>query len=101
MQKRVRLAAALVALVAATARAAPRSDDSGSGSGSIERPDRRRLDAVADRRFAATGMIHKIAGEEFVDRLNESGGLLGRPVRVEGARRPVRPGQGRRSSTSS
>src|SRR5262245_44218245 len=31
--------------------------------------------------FAATGAIHKIAGEEFVDRLNKSGGLLGRPVR--------------------
>jgi branched-chain amino acid transport system substrate-binding protein len=31
--------------------------------------------------FAATGMIHKIAGEEFVDRLNASGGLLGRPVK--------------------
>jgi len=30
--------------------------------------------------FAATGIIHKIAGEEFVDRLNASGGLLGRPV---------------------
>ena len=26
-------------------------------------------------------MIHKIAGEEFVDRLNASGGLLGRPVK--------------------
>lgn len=35
--------------------------------------------------FAATGVIHKIAGETFVDRLNEAGGLLGRPVqwRVE------------------
>jgi branched-chain amino acid transport system substrate-binding protein len=31
--------------------------------------------------FAATGMIHKIAGEQFVDRLNAAGGLLGRPVR--------------------
>ncbi|MBX6357271.1 MAG: amino acid ABC transporter substrate-binding protein [Micromonosporaceae bacterium] len=31
--------------------------------------------------FAATGMIHKIAGEEFVDRLNAAGGLLGRPVK--------------------
>ena len=31
--------------------------------------------------FAATGVIHKIAGEAFVDRLNASGGLLGRPVR--------------------
>ena len=30
--------------------------------------------------FAATGAIHKIAGELFVERLNASGGLLGRPV---------------------
>jgi branched-chain amino acid transport system substrate-binding protein len=30
--------------------------------------------------FAATGIIHKIAGEEFIDRLNANGGLLGRPV---------------------
>jgi branched-chain amino acid transport system substrate-binding protein len=30
--------------------------------------------------FAATGVIHKIAGEAFVARLNASGGLLGRPV---------------------
>jgi branched-chain amino acid transport system substrate-binding protein len=31
--------------------------------------------------FAATGAIHKIAGELFVDRLNADGGLLGRQVR--------------------
>ncbi|HEX3761242.1 MAG TPA: amino acid ABC transporter substrate-binding protein [Kofleriaceae bacterium] len=30
--------------------------------------------------FAATGQIHKIAGEEFLDRLNKAGGLLGRQV---------------------
>ena len=30
--------------------------------------------------FAATGAIHQIAGEQFVDRLNANGGLLGRPV---------------------
>ncbi len=30
--------------------------------------------------FAPTGAIHKIAGEMFVERLNEAGGLLGRPV---------------------
>lgn len=30
--------------------------------------------------FAATGAIHKIVGEMFVERLNASGGLLGRPV---------------------
>jgi branched-chain amino acid transport system substrate-binding protein len=30
--------------------------------------------------FAATGAIHRIVGEQFVERLNASGGLLGRPV---------------------
>ncbi|HET9520832.1 MAG TPA: amino acid ABC transporter substrate-binding protein [Candidatus Limnocylindrales bacterium] len=30
--------------------------------------------------FGATGVIHKIVGEQFVARLNASGGLLGRPV---------------------
>ena len=30
--------------------------------------------------FAPTGVIHQIAGEMFVERLNEAGGLLGRPV---------------------
>lgn len=31
--------------------------------------------------FAATGAIHKIVGEQFVDRLNAKSGLLGRQVR--------------------
>jgi branched-chain amino acid transport system substrate-binding protein len=30
--------------------------------------------------FAATAAIHEIAAEEYVDMLNENGGLLGRPV---------------------
>ncbi|MFO7299645.1 MAG: ABC transporter substrate-binding protein [Actinomycetes bacterium] len=30
--------------------------------------------------FGATGIIHKLAGEMFVERLNANGGLLGRPV---------------------
>jgi branched-chain amino acid transport system substrate-binding protein len=30
--------------------------------------------------FAPTGAIHRIAGEQFVDRINASGGLLGRPL---------------------
>ncbi len=30
--------------------------------------------------LSATGVIHQIAGEQFVERLNEQGGLLGRPV---------------------
>src|SRR5688500_358641 len=30
--------------------------------------------------FGATGVIHQIVGEMFVERLNAAGGLLGRPV---------------------
>jgi branched-chain amino acid transport system substrate-binding protein len=30
--------------------------------------------------FGPTGVIHQIVGEQFVDQLNENGGLLGRPV---------------------
>jgi branched-chain amino acid transport system substrate-binding protein len=30
--------------------------------------------------LAATALIHKIAGEIFLEQVNESGGLLGRPV---------------------
>ncbi len=30
--------------------------------------------------FGATGVIHRIVGEQFVERLNANGGLLGRPV---------------------
>ena len=30
--------------------------------------------------FAATALVHKVVGEIFVDDLNKSGGLLGRPV---------------------
>lgn len=30
--------------------------------------------------FAATATIHRLAGEQFVEMLNETGGLLGRPV---------------------
>ncbi len=67
------------ALVAATAACSARSDDSAQAAPATA--DRRRLDAVADRRVRAPpASIHKIAGEQFVDRLNASGGLLGRPV---------------------
>jgi len=33
--------------------------------------------------LSATGVIHQIVGEMFVERLNENGGLLGRPVEWE------------------
>ncbi len=80
MQKRVRLAAALVALVAATAACSSRSDESGSGSGSSNDPIVVGSTLSLTGIFAATGKIHQIAGDEYVDRLNKNGGLLGRQV---------------------
>ena len=80
MQKRVRLAAALVVLVAATAACSSRSDDSGSGSGSSDKPIVVGSTLSLTGIFAATGKIHQIAGQEYVDRLNKNGGLLGRQV---------------------
>jgi branched-chain amino acid transport system substrate-binding protein len=80
MQKRVRLAAALVALVAATAACSSRSDDSGSGSGSSNDPIVVGSTLSLTGIFAATGKIHQVAGQEYVDRLNKNGGLLGRQV---------------------
>lgn len=79
MQKRVRLAAALVALVAAAA-CSSRSDDPGSGSGSTNDPIVVGSTLSLTGVFAATGAIHHIAGQEYVDRLNKNGGLLGRQV---------------------
>lgn len=79
MQKRVRLAAALVALVAAAA-CSSRSDDPGSGSGSTNAPIVVGSTLSLTGVFAATGAIHHIAGQEYVDRLNKNGGLLGRQV---------------------
>ena len=78
MQKRVRLAAALVALVAATAACSSRSDDSGSGSSNDPIVVGSTLSLTGI--FAATGKIHQVAGQEYVDRLNKNGGLLGRQV---------------------
>jgi len=80
MQKRVRLVAALVALVAATAACSSRSNDSGSGSGSSDKPIVVGSTLSLTGIFAATGKIHQIAGQEYVDRLNKNGGLLGRQV---------------------
>jgi branched-chain amino acid transport system substrate-binding protein len=80
MQKRVRLAAALVALVAATAACSSRSDEGSSGSGSSNDPIVVGSTLSLTGIFAATGKIHQIAGQEYVDRLNKNGGLLGRQV---------------------
>jgi branched-chain amino acid transport system substrate-binding protein len=82
MHKRVRLAAGLTALVAVMAGCSARSDDSGggSGSGSSDKPIVVGSTLSLTGIFAATGKIHQIAGQEYVDRLNKAGGLLGRQV---------------------
>jgi branched-chain amino acid transport system substrate-binding protein len=54
-------------------------DDGGSGDGDDE-PIVIGSTLPLTGAFAATGVIHQIAGEQFVDRLNANGGLLGRPV---------------------
>jgi branched-chain amino acid transport system substrate-binding protein len=80
MHKRVRLAAGLMALVAAMAGCSARSDDSGGGSDSSGKPIVVGSTLSLTGIFAATGKIHQIAGQEYVDRLNKAGGLLGRQV---------------------
>ena len=39
--------------------------------------------------LAATGAVHKVVGEIYVEQLNKRGGLLGRPGRVDRQGRPV------------
>jgi branched-chain amino acid transport system substrate-binding protein len=80
MHKRVRLAAGLLALVAAMAGCSARSDDSGGGSDSSDKPIVVGSTLSLTGIFAATGKIHQVAGQEYVDRLNKAGGLLGRQV---------------------
>jgi branched-chain amino acid transport system substrate-binding protein len=53
---------------------------SGSGGGNSDEPIVVGSTLSLTGAFAATGQIHKIAGEEYVDRLNAAGGLLGRKV---------------------
>ncbi|AVT35925.1 amino acid ABC transporter substrate-binding protein [Plantactinospora sp. BB1] len=52
----------------------------GSGSGSTDDPIVVGSTLSLTGAFAATGQIHKIAGEAYVARLNAAGGLLGRQV---------------------
>jgi branched-chain amino acid transport system substrate-binding protein len=55
--------------------------DTGSGSQASDKPIVVGSTLSLSGAFAATGAIHKIAGQQFVDQLNKSGGLLGRQVR--------------------
>lgn len=76
MRRRSLAVVAIVAMLAGTAAAC--SSKSGSGS--------KKTIVVGSTlsltgAFAATGVIHKIAGQEFIDQLNKNGGLLGRQVK--------------------
>lgn len=62
------------------AAAAGCGNGSGSGGGGSDKPIVVGSTLSLTGAFAATGQIHKIAGEEFVDRLNANGGWLGRRV---------------------
>ncbi len=77
MRRRVRLALAAVLLVAGTAACSTKEQADKTEQQPIVVGSTLSLTGA----FAATGIIHKIAGEEFIDRLNASGGLLGRPVK--------------------
>lgn len=83
MSRRVPVLVAVLALALAGCEAKSGSDDGGGGgapAGSTE-PIVVGSTLSLSGAFAATGAIHKIAGEQFVDQLNAKGGLLGRQVR--------------------
>jgi len=63
-------------LVAAMAACSTKQDDGGDEQKPIVVGSTLSLTGA----FAATGLIHKIAGEQYIERLNASGGLLGRQV---------------------
>lgn len=72
--------AVLAAAAIAATSAACANRDSGGGGGDTDEPIVVGSTLSLTGPFAATGMIHKIAGDQFVDRLNAQGGLLGRKV---------------------
>jgi branched-chain amino acid transport system substrate-binding protein len=69
----------LVAALALTT-AACGDDPDGNGNGDDNEPIVIGSTLALTGAFAATGVIHQIVGEMFVDQLNANGGLLGRPV---------------------
>ena|SRR5690606_15130398 len=72
--------AAAALLLGFSAACEKKSDADSSGSGASGEPIVVGSTLSLSGAFAATGAIHKIAGEQFVERLNANGGLLGRPV---------------------
>jgi branched-chain amino acid transport system substrate-binding protein len=69
---------------AAVGSAVPSADASASAPASVAPPSGEAIRVGGTLSltgpFGATGIIHKIAGEQFVATLNANGGLLGRPV---------------------
>lgn len=82
-KKTMAVAAAAVLLATAACESKSPSEDTGAAGPSAASGDPIVVGSTLSLSgaFAATGAIHKIAGELFVERLNASGGLLGRPVR--------------------
>src|SRR5688500_1947401 len=81
-KRRTALAVGAAALLLATAACESKSaDDDGAPAAASGEPIVVGSTLSLSGAFAATGAIHKIAGEAFVDRVNKDGGLLGRPVR--------------------
>src|SRR5262249_46996889 len=79
MRTRILSLAAVVVLVAGIA-ACSTKKDSNSGGTTNTAPIVVGSTLSLTGAFAATGAIHKLAGEEFVERLNAAGGVLGRKV---------------------
>jgi branched-chain amino acid transport system substrate-binding protein len=77
------LAVAAAALLLATAACESKSADSGDDTPKAASGEPIVVGSTLSLSgaFAATGAIHKIAGEAFVERINSDGGLLGRPVK--------------------
>ncbi|HEU5159162.1 MAG TPA: amino acid ABC transporter substrate-binding protein [Streptosporangiaceae bacterium] len=69
------------ALVASAAAACEQKSGTDSGSQASDKPIVVGSTLSLSGAFAATGNIHKIAGQQFVDQLNKNGGLLGRQVK--------------------
>jgi branched-chain amino acid transport system substrate-binding protein len=78
---RLLAAAAAASLLVAAAGCESKSESDGDGAAANDAPIVVGSTLSLSGAFAATGGIHKVAGEAFVARLNAGGGLLGRQVR--------------------
>jgi branched-chain amino acid transport system substrate-binding protein len=81
MGRRGSVVVTTVALIALGASCEAKSGNDGDASADTDEPIVVGSTLSLSGAFAATGAIHEIAGKLFVDRLNASGGLLGRQVR--------------------